>query len=99
MPTGAPIPPWAPCGRPRAVVRSARLRPAARTLTSTSLGFGRGCGISRTTSPSLLATPAFISLSFDLALIHRHVRPLSDIGPFAGLAGEVRAELGRRADA
>src|SRR5262245_15913363 len=108
MPTGAPIPPWAPCGSPRAVVRSARLRPAARTLTSTSLGFGRGCGISRTTSPSLLATPAFIALSLrshdpeklrvDFALIHGHVRPLGDIGPLAGLAREERAELGRRAD-
>src|SRR6478609_11535035 len=106
MPTGAPTPPWLPCGRPRAVVRSARLRLAARTLTSTSLGFGRGCGTSRTSIPFSLATPAFIACSVVVSRVcrgrgsvQRHARLLGNIGPFLRLARQERAEFPRRAGA
>src|SRR3982074_3660007 len=106
MPPGAPTPPWLPWGRPRAVVRSARLRLAARTFTITSLGFGRGCGTSRTSIPFSLATPAFISFSvvcptcvLAAGLVQRHARLLCNIGPFLRLARQERPELSRRADA
>src|SRR6187401_2416419 len=98
MPTGAPTPPWLPWGRPRAVVRSARLRLAAHTLTSTSLGFGRGCGTSRTSIPFSLATPAFISFSVVVRhrsglSVQRHARLLRDVGPFLRLARQERPEV------
>src|SRR5262249_12638860 len=70
-PPAAPTPPWLPWGRPRAVARSARLSAAARTFTSTSLGFGRGCGMSRSASPFSVATAAFISFSVGCFLERR----------------------------
>src|SRR5262249_46123310 len=59
-PPAGPPPPWLPWGMPRAVARSARLSAAARPLTSTSLGLGLGCAISRTANPCSVATAAFI---------------------------------------
>src|SRR5262245_10352471 len=57
-PTVAPAWPWPPA--PRAADRSARFRPAARTFTSTSCGFGWGCGISRSSRPFGVPTAAFM---------------------------------------
>src|SRR5262249_7451819 len=109
MPTVTPTPLLGPCACPRATARSARLRPAARTFTSTSFGFGLGCGMSRITSPFSLATPAFMlalpirRIRSDMAMPFRSLdgdaRRLGDIAPAAGLAGEERGEILRRADA
>src|SRR3569833_538622 len=58
MPT---VPPTVPCPPlPRDAARSARLSPAAFTLTRIWNGCGLGCGISRTSIPFSVATPAFM---------------------------------------
>src|ERR1700722_12768360 len=58
-PIRAPTPPTGPCGMPAATNVSARLRLEARTLISTSLGFGSGFGTSRTSTPFSPRTAAF----------------------------------------
>src|SRR5580700_6192938 len=58
-PIRAPTPPTGPCWMPAATNVSARLRLEARTLISTSLGFGSGFGRSRTSIPFSPRTAAF----------------------------------------
>src|SRR6202171_4775320 len=58
-PMRAPMPATGPCWMPAATNVSARLRLEARTLISTSLGFGSGFGRSRTSMPFSPRTAAF----------------------------------------
>src|SRR5262245_32435357 len=59
-PSTAPGPPALPCMRPEAMITSARLRPAARTRTSTWLGAGAGLATSRISTPASAITAAFM---------------------------------------
>ena len=61
-PSTVPGPPELPCIWPDAIMRSARLRPAARTRTRTWFGAGFGFSTSRTSIPVPVSTAAFMSI-------------------------------------
>src|SRR3569623_2746174 len=77
MPT---VPPTVPCPPlPRDAARSARLSPAAFTLTRIWNGCGLGCGMSRSSSPFSVATPAF--MQFPLLPLTHHARDATRLVP------------------
>ena len=67
---------------------------AARTFTSTSLGFGRGCGMSRSSSPFSVATAAFISFSVGCFVERRGGRKRGLLCPGRGLSRVRRPPVG-----
>src|SRR5436190_24295839 len=89
-PSTVPGPPAAPWKRPEAMMRTARLRPAARTRTRTWLAPGLGLGMSRTSMPLPVSTAAFMMRSPPLAVIYLRaafVELSTRLDPGQGAAG------------